>query len=50
MINAPSRHYDYVADPVEIYRRSFATIRSEADLSILPRTRARSRSDDSRLR
>ena len=36
MITAPSRHYDYVADPVEIYRRSFATIRSEADLSMLP--------------
>jgi precorrin-8X/cobalt-precorrin-8 methylmutase len=36
VITAPSRHYDYVADPVEIYRRSFATIRSEADLSMLP--------------
>jgi precorrin-8X/cobalt-precorrin-8 methylmutase len=36
MITAPSRHYDYVADPVEIYRRSFATIRSEADLERLP--------------
>jgi precorrin-8X/cobalt-precorrin-8 methylmutase len=35
VITAPSRHYDYVADPVEIYRRSFATIRSEADLSML---------------
>ena len=36
VITAPSRHYDYVADPVEIYRRSFATIRSEADLAMLP--------------
>jgi precorrin-8X/cobalt-precorrin-8 methylmutase len=36
MITAPSRHYEYVADPVEIYRRSFATIRSEADLARLP--------------
>lgn len=29
----PSRRYDYVADGTEIYRRSFATIRAEADLS-----------------
>ena len=29
----PARRYDYVTDPVEIYRRSFATIRAEADLS-----------------
>lgn len=28
----PTRRYDYVTDGVEIYRRSFATIRSEADL------------------
>ncbi|TVR98505.1 MAG: precorrin-8X methylmutase [Rhodospirillales bacterium] len=28
--------YDYVRDPAEIYRRSFATIRAEADLSGLP--------------
>jgi precorrin-8X/cobalt-precorrin-8 methylmutase len=33
---APARRYDYVAAPTEIYRRSFATIRSEADLSTLP--------------
>ncbi|MFL6047777.1 MAG: precorrin-8X methylmutase [Propionibacteriaceae bacterium] len=35
MIAAP-RRYDYVTVPSEIYRRSFATIRSEADLSPLP--------------
>jgi len=29
----PPRRYDYVTDPVEIYRRSFAQIRAEADLS-----------------
>jgi precorrin-8X/cobalt-precorrin-8 methylmutase len=28
--------YSYVRDPAEIYRRSFSTIRSEADLSGLP--------------
>ncbi|MBV9593826.1 MAG: precorrin-8X methylmutase [Actinobacteria bacterium] len=28
--------YDYVRDGAEIYRRSFATIRSETDLSALP--------------
>jgi len=28
--------YDYVKDGAEIYRRSFATIRAEADLSALP--------------
>jgi precorrin-8X/cobalt-precorrin-8 methylmutase len=33
---APARRYDYVTAPTEIYRRSFATIRSEADLSTLP--------------
>jgi precorrin-8X/cobalt-precorrin-8 methylmutase len=27
---------DYIRDPVEIYRRSFATIRAEADLSRFP--------------
>jgi precorrin-8X/cobalt-precorrin-8 methylmutase len=36
MIAAPTRRYDYVTVPSEIYRRSFATIRSEADLSTLP--------------
>jgi precorrin-8X/cobalt-precorrin-8 methylmutase len=33
---APPRRYDYLTVPDEIYRRSFATIRSEADLSTLP--------------
>ena len=33
---APARRYDYLSVPNEIYRRSFATIRSEADLSTLP--------------
>ena len=33
---APTRRYDYVTDPAEIYRRSFAAIRAEADLSALP--------------
>ena len=33
---APARRYDYLSVPNEIYRRSFATIRSEADLSALP--------------
>jgi precorrin-8X/cobalt-precorrin-8 methylmutase len=32
---APARLYDYVSVPNEIYWRSFATIRSEADLSTL---------------
>jgi precorrin-8X/cobalt-precorrin-8 methylmutase len=32
---APARRYDYVSVPNEIYRRSFATIRSEADFSTL---------------
>ena len=36
MISAPPRRYDYVSVPAEIYRRSFATIRSEADLTGLP--------------
>ncbi len=39
---APARLYDYVTDPAEIYRRSFATIRAETDLAglepILERT------------
>jgi precorrin-8X/cobalt-precorrin-8 methylmutase len=34
--SAPVRRYDYVKRPAEIYRRSFATIRSEANLSMLP--------------
>jgi precorrin-8X/cobalt-precorrin-8 methylmutase len=34
-MSAPARRYDYVSVPSEIYRRSFATIRSEADLSTL---------------
>lgn len=33
--SAPSA-YDYVRDPAEIYRLSFATIRAEADLAALP--------------
>jgi precorrin-8X/cobalt-precorrin-8 methylmutase len=33
---APARRYDYVRAPTEIYRRSFSTIRSEADLATLP--------------
>jgi precorrin-8X/cobalt-precorrin-8 methylmutase len=32
----PAAGYDYVRDPEEIYRRSFAAIRAEADLSALP--------------
>ena len=36
MFEPPTRIYDYVRDPTEIYRRSFATIRKEADLSALP--------------
>ena len=36
MISAPTRRYDYVTTPTEIYRKSFATIRSEADLATLP--------------
>ncbi|SDO24760.1 precorrin-8X methylmutase [Nakamurella panacisegetis] len=36
LIAAPRRRYDYVTDGLEIYRRSFATIRSETDLSGLP--------------
>ncbi len=33
MPERPTRRYDYVSDATEIYRRSFATIRAEADLS-----------------
>ena len=33
MAEPPTRHYDYLRDPTEIYRRSFATIREEADFS-----------------
>jgi precorrin-8X/cobalt-precorrin-8 methylmutase len=33
---APARRYDYLSAPTEIYRRSFATIRAEADLTTLP--------------
>jgi precorrin-8X/cobalt-precorrin-8 methylmutase len=36
MLEPPSRRYDYVRDPREIYRRSFAAIRQEADLSAVP--------------
>src|SRR5687768_9504805 len=35
MSEPPRRRYDYVSDAAEIYRRSFATIRAEADLSAL---------------
>ena len=35
-VSAPTRRYDYVSDAAEIYRRSFATIRAEADLSAVP--------------
>ena len=36
MPDPPARRYDYVRDPTEIYRRSFATIRDKADLSGVP--------------
>jgi precorrin-8X/cobalt-precorrin-8 methylmutase len=36
VILAPTRRYDYVTAPAEIYRKSFATIRAEADLATLP--------------
>lgn len=32
----PTRRYEYETDGAEIYRRSFATIRAESDLSHLP--------------
>lgn len=35
-LRPPPRRYDYVTDGDEIYRRSFATIRSETDRSHLP--------------
>jgi precorrin-8X/cobalt-precorrin-8 methylmutase len=35
VISAPTRRYDYVTSPAEIYRRSFGIIRSEADLARL---------------
>jgi precorrin-8X/cobalt-precorrin-8 methylmutase len=35
VIARPTRRYDYCADGEEIYRRSFATIRDEADLNAL---------------
>ncbi len=48
---APARRYDYVTTPAEIYRRSFSTIRAEADLSGLPEDAAYGHSpDDPRLR
>lgn len=37
----PPVSYDYLTDAAEIYRRSFATIRAEADLSQLPADVAR---------
>ncbi len=36
MLEPPSRRYDYVRDPREIYRRSFAAVRQEAELSAVP--------------
>src|SRR5829696_526346 len=36
MISRPMQRYDYCADGEEIYRRSFETIRREADLGALP--------------
>ncbi len=36
MPDAPTPRYDYLHDAPEIYRRSFATIRAEADLAGLP--------------
>jgi precorrin-8X/cobalt-precorrin-8 methylmutase len=36
MVEPPTRHYDYLRDPTEIYQRSFATIREEADFSAVP--------------
>ena len=35
MPERPTRRYAYVSDAAEIYRRSFATIRAEADLTAL---------------
>ena len=36
MPDAPTSRYEYLHDAQEIYRRSFATIRAEADISRLP--------------
>ena len=36
LLSRPTRRYDYLTDGQEIYRRSFATIREESDLSALP--------------
>src|SRR5690242_4362001 len=36
MVEPPASRYDYVRDAQEIYVRSFATIRAEADLLELP--------------
>jgi precorrin-8X/cobalt-precorrin-8 methylmutase len=36
VITRPTRRYDYCADSEEIYRRSFAVIREEANLTGLP--------------
>jgi precorrin-8X/cobalt-precorrin-8 methylmutase len=35
-LHRPPPRYDYVTDGADIYRRSFATIRSEADLAAVP--------------
>jgi precorrin-8X/cobalt-precorrin-8 methylmutase len=35
-LQRPTRRYDYLDDPVAIYRASFATIRAEADLTAVP--------------
>jgi precorrin-8X/cobalt-precorrin-8 methylmutase len=36
MLEPPTGRYDYLRDPTEIYRRSFAAIREEADLAAMP--------------
>lgn len=35
-VEPPTRRYEYVTEGAEIYRRSFATIRAEAELAALP--------------
>ena len=35
-IEQPARHYDYIADGPAIYVESFATIRREAALDLVP--------------
>ena len=40
-METPQRMYEYEKDGAEIYRQSFATIRSEADLSGMPEDVAR---------